>query len=164
MLSLQIIEDNPFAVVNKSSTLEKIKDELRQRTGESSAREAFNTFWNQSYLESNGWQQETAFWQAQIRPLVATNYYRDINRFDKFIDYFWLIDLPFIIIFALDLIVRISAIKSRRPNLSWIDTALRRWYDIFLLLPFWRWLRVIPVSIRLYHVGLLNLEPVQAEA
>lgn len=32
--SLQIIEDNPFAVANKSSSLEKIKDELRQRTGE----------------------------------------------------------------------------------------------------------------------------------
>jgi len=164
MLSIQIIEDNPFAVANKSSTLEKIKDELRQQTGESSARDAFHNFWDRTYLESNSWQQEITFWQTQIRPLFATNYYRDINRFGKFIDYFWLVDLPFIIIFALDLIIRISAIKSRRSNLSWIDAALRRWYDIFLLLPFWRWLRVIPVSIRLSHVGLLNLEPVQAEA
>lgn len=118
--SLQIIEDNPFAVANKSSTLEKIKDEMR-RTGEASARDFFTNFWNQTYLESNGWQQEIEFWQTQIYPLVATNYYRHINRFGKFIDYFWLLDLPFILVFALDLIARISSIKRSHPNLSWLD-------------------------------------------
>lgn len=61
MLSLQIIEDRPFAVANKSSTLEKIKDELRQRTSEFSDRNAFNNFWDRTYLESNEWQQEIAF-------------------------------------------------------------------------------------------------------
>ena len=34
---------------------------------------------------------------------------------------------------------------------------------MFLLLPFWRWLRVIPVTIRLYESRLLNLEPLRAQ-
>jgi hypothetical protein len=40
---------------------------------------------------------------------------------------------------------------------------LRRWYDLFLLLPFVRWMRVIPVTIRLSQADLLNLEPVRAQ-
>jgi hypothetical protein len=163
-LSLQIIEDNPFAVANKSHMLEKIKDGIQQRTGENSARDAFATFWSQAYLQSNSWQQEIGFWNTQIRPLIQTNYYRDVGRFGFLTDYFWLLDLPFVAVFALNLLARLSSIKRRYPELSWLDAMLRRWYDLFLLLPFWRWLRVIPVSIRLYHVGLLNLEPLRAEA
>lgn len=93
-LSLQIIEDNPFAVANKSSTLEKIKNEIRQRTGKPNAREAFSTFWSQAYLENAGWQQEFDFWNRQIRPFIQANYYREIDRFGRFIDRFWLLDLP----------------------------------------------------------------------
>ncbi|MBD2346039.1 hypothetical protein [Anabaena subtropica] len=163
-LSLQMIEDNPFAVTDQSNILEKIKDELRQRTGENSGRDAFTTFWSQNHLQSRGWQQEINFWNTQIQPLIAINYYRDINKFGKFVDWFWLIDLPFIIIFALDLLVRISLIKRHHPKLSWLKALLRRWYDIFLLLPFWRSLRVIPVLIRLYQTELLDLAPLQAEA
>jgi hypothetical protein len=162
--SLQIIEDNPFAVGNKSKILEKIKEELRQRTDENFARDAFTTFWSSAYLQSRGWQQEINFWNSQIRPLIQTNFYRDINRFGKFVDYFWLLDLSFVIVFALDLLTRIHFIKRRHPEIGWFRALLRRWYDIFLLLPFWRWLRVIPVTIRLYQTELLNLEPVRAEA
>nr|MCU0537315.1 hypothetical protein [Hydrococcus sp. Prado102] len=162
-LSLQIIEDNPFAVANKSSTLEKIKNEIRQRTGKIDAREAFNTFWSQDYLQNAGWQEELAFWNLQIRPFIQTNYYREIGRFGSFIDRFWLLDLPFILIFAIDFWTRILSIKRRHRELSWTETILRRWYDIFLLLPFWRAWRVLPVAIRLYHVNWFDLEPVRAE-
>ncbi len=163
-LSLQIIEDNPFAVADKSRILEKIKDEIRQRTGENYARDAFTNFWSQPYLQSRGSLQEINFWNNRIYPLIQTNYYRDVGRFGNFVDYFWLLDLPFVIVFALDLLSHIFFLKRRHPELSWFEALLRRWYDIFLLLPFWRFLRVIPVLIRLYQTGLLNLEPLRAEA
>ncbi|NJQ98592.1 MAG: hypothetical protein HC784_15390, partial [Hydrococcus sp. CSU_1_8] len=147
----------------KSSTLEKIKNEIRQRTGKPNAREAFSTFWSQAYLENAGWQQEFDFWNRQIRPFIQANYYREIDRFGRFIDRFWLLDLPFVIVFAIDFWTRILSIKRRHRELSWTETILRRWYDLFLLLPFWRAWRVLPVAIRLYHVSLLNLEPVRAE-
>lgn len=161
-LSLQIIEDDPFAAANKSHTLEKIKEQLRQRTGKPFARDAWMTFWSSAYLDA-GWQQELAFWEQQIQPLIASNYSRNIGRFGNFINYFWLIDLPFVIIFAIDLIARITSIKRRHHELTWFEAILRRWYDLFLLLPFWRLWRILPISIRLYHVNFLNLEPVRAE-
>jgi hypothetical protein len=40
-----------------------------------------------------------------------------------------------------------------------LEAILRRWYDFFLVLPFVRLLRIIPVTMRLYQAGLLNLEP-----
>ncbi|MES1024492.1 hypothetical protein ABN584_16505 [Gloeocapsa sp. BRSZ] len=164
VLSQTLIEDNPFAAAYKSSQFETIKQRLRVRTGETFARDAFARFWSQSYLTQAGWQQEMEFWHTRIYPLMRTNYYRSVNRLDTPTNHFWLLDLPFVVIFALDLLARVTTIRRRYPYLSWLEATLRRWYDVFLLLPFWRLLRILPVSVRLYHTGLLNLDPLRAEA
>lgn len=163
LLSQQMIEDNPFDVANKSGTLAKIKNEIRLRTNQQSARDAFNVFWSQTYLSQTSWQSEINFFNSQIKPLINSNYYRDINKFGNFINRFWLIDLPFVIIFALEFLARTFYIGRRNPDLNWLEAMLRRWYDLFLLLPLWRWLRVIPVTIRLYQTNLLNLEPLRSQ-
>lgn len=163
LLSHRMIGDNPFDVANKSGTLAKIKNEMRLRTNAQSARDAFTIFWSQAYLSQMGWQSEINFFNSQIRPLINSNYYRDIGRFGNFINRFWLIDLPFVIIFALEFLARTFYISRRNPDLNWLEAMLRRWYDLFLLLPFWRWLRVIPVSIRLYQADLINLEPLRSQ-
>lgn len=159
ILSHRIIEDNPFEGANKTSTLEKIKNEIRGRVGVDSARDAFATFWSQPYLTQAGWQQEINFFNTEIRPFIETNYYRDIDRFGKFVDRFRLIDLAFISLFVLEILGRTYYISRRKPELNWLEALLRRWYDVFLVLPFWRWLRVIPVTLRLYQANLLNLDP-----
>lgn len=162
-LSNELIADNPFAVANKSGTLEKIKHQMRDRVGKESAREAFATFWSQPYLSQVGWQQEINFFNTHIQPLIETNYYRSIGINGKYIDNFWLIDSPFVILFSLEFLIRSFYISRSITGLTWLEAMLRRWYDIFLLLPFWRWLRVIPVTIRLYKANLLNLEAVRAQ-
>lgn len=162
-LSNEMITDNPFVVANKSGTLEKIKHQMRDRVGKESAREAFTAFWSQPYLSQTGWQQEINFFNTNIRPSIQTNYYRGIGINGKFIDNFWRIDLPFVILFGLEFLVRTFYISRNQPGLNWLEAMLRRWYDILLLLPFWRWLRVIPVTIRLYQADLLNIEPVRAQ-
>lgn len=162
-LSLQLIQDNPFAVAGKSSTLAKIKDDIRQRTGENVTRKAFATFWSQPYLAEAGWQSEIAFWNQQVRPRIQTNYLRDIGRFGHSIDRFWQLDLPFVGLFGLDFLLRTWQISRTQVQLSWLEAMLRRWYDLFLLLPLGRWLRVIPVSIRLYETDLANLDPVRSQ-
>ena len=162
-LSNEMIADNPFTGANKSGNLEKIKHQMRDRVGKESAREAFATFWSQQYLSQVGWQQEINFFDTHIRPLIQTNYYRGIGLDGKFIDNFGRIDLPFVILFGLEFLARTFYISRNQPKLNWLEAMLRRWYDILLLLPFWRWLRVIPVTIHLYQADLLNLEPVRVQ-
>lgn len=160
--SRRLVQDNPFPD-RGNATLETIQKSLQSRTGAASSFVAFDRFWSQDYLTQANWQAELAFWNQQIRPLLAANYYRQVNSLGQTIDYFWLIDLPFVLIFAIDFLIRDRAIRRRNPELTWLESVLRRWYDLFLLLPFWRWLRVLPVTLRLHQVGLLNLAPLQAE-
>ena len=162
-ISDRLIEDNPFAAIGKSSTLEKIKHELGVRTEQKDSHDAFATFWSQAYLNEAGWRNEINFFDSEIKPLIATNYYRDLGRFSKFVDYFWLIDLPFVIIFALDILIRTYLTSRSISHLSWWSALLRRWYDLFLILPFWRSLRIIPVTVRLYQASLLNLKPLRKQ-
>jgi hypothetical protein len=162
-LSNEMIEDNPFAGANKSGLLEKIKHDIRDRVGIRSAHQAFATFWSQEHLAAVDWQQEISFFNTKIRPLMNYNYYRGIDINGKFVDNFWQIDLPFVILFGLDFLARTFYISRRNPHLNWLEAILRRWYDLLLLLPFWRWLRIIPVTVRLYQSELLNLEPLRAQ-
>lgn len=166
--SAELVDSNPFAVANKSGTLEKIKNRLREHVfgqrREASSKQAFITFWSTENLSQRGIASEWNFFNQEIRPLIARNYYRPIGENGEFVDWFWLIDAPFIAIFALEFIARTFYLSRRYKSLSWIDAALWRWYDIFLILPFLRWLRIIPTTIRLDHSGIINLDRVRAQA
>ncbi|MDY6901566.1 MAG: hypothetical protein SWZ49_26325 [Cyanobacteriota bacterium] len=157
-LSVEMIENNPFAGASKSGTLEKIKNRMRERLDYESSKRAFSTFWSQEYLSEQGLISELNFFNQKIKPLISTNYYRQIGENGEFIDNFWIIDLPFIILFALELLARSYYIKRRHPGFSWLNAILWHWYDVFLVLPFWRWLRIIPVLFRLEKAELLNLQ------
>lgn len=156
-LSNEIIDSNPFAAAGKSGTLEKIKNRMREHVGQKSAKQAFATFWSPAYLSKRGWIQETNFFNQQIRPGIAANYYRKIGESGEFMDNFWLIDLPFVVIFGLELLGRTFYIKRQNRHLSWLEAILWRWYDLFLVIPFWRWLRVLPVLVRLDQAQLIDL-------
>ncbi|MBD1909135.1 MULTISPECIES: hypothetical protein [unclassified Leptolyngbya] len=163
-LSQNLLTEQIFVAPHGNYALATIQQTIRERTNQSSASHAFNQFWSAAYLEQQGWQQEITFWNTQVRPFFQTNYFRRVNQWGATVNYFWLLDLPFVLIFAVDIVMRILAMHRRDLNLTWLDVALRRWYDVFLLLPFWRWLRLIPVALRLYQSDLLDLEPVRAEA
>ncbi len=165
--SVEMIETNPFLIADKTGTLERIKNNMRLHifgTREASSREAFKTFWNREYLTNKGFRQELNFFDRQIKPLMETNYYRPVGENGQFVNNFGLIDLPFSIIFLLDFLARTWYISRRRTGVSWTDAMLWRWYDIFLFIPVWRWLRVIPVTIRLDRVGLINLNKIKSQA
>ncbi|MFN6154575.1 MAG: hypothetical protein ACK4YK_08465 [Dolichospermum sp.] len=155
-LSKEMIETNPFAGAGKSGTLEKIKNRMRERVSKESAKGAFNTFWSQEYLSKHGWNQEIDFFNQKIRPGIAKNYYRKIGENGEVLNNFWIIDLPFVVLFAIELLGRTFFIKRRYSHLSWLEAILWRWYDLLLLIPIWQWLRVIPVTIRLDQAKLVD--------
>lgn len=163
-LSVETIENNPFAGASKSGTLEKIKNRMRDRLENESSKRAFSTFWSTDYLLQQGIDRELNFFNQKIKPLIATNYYRQIGENGEFIDKFWIIDLPFVILFLLELLARSFYIKRHNAGFSWLDCILWRWYDVFLILPFWRWLRIVPVLVRLDKAELLNLQGIRQQA
>jgi hypothetical protein len=162
-ISQQMVVNNPFAGAGKSSYLTQINQTINQRVGASPAEMGYARFWSQEYLSQVDWQTELEFFDTELRPLIAANYYRELQPYGRFVDRFWIIDLPFMIILGIDFLGRTYLISRRRPDLNWIEAILRRWHDLFFFLPFWRWLRVIPVTLRLYRAGLLNLRPIIAQ-
>ena len=179
-----MIDEDPFQVANKSGTLERIKNLMRDRLDVESSKAAFREFWSEDYLISNSWTQELAYFNGEIAPLMSTNYFRGISenriprrndfwRIDLWLiaffaggngapqDEFWKVDIGFALFFATELLARTYYIQSRYKNYTWLDAILLRWYDLLLLLPFWRWLRFIPVTVRLNQSQLVNLIPLR---
>ena len=168
-LSAEMVDENPFEGAAKSGTLERIKRRMRDRINVASSKQAFATFWSPEYLRQTGWNEAIAFFNSRISPLIATNYYRGIDESGEPIDRFWLIDIGFVTLFALELLARTFYLSRRSRGMAeitgkiiWLDALVWRWYDLFLLLPFWRWLRVIPVITRLNQAKMINLNPLNA--
>lgn len=159
-LSLSLLEDNPFQSSGKAGTLERIKRLMREHQGGSS-KWALTSFWNSANLATDRWQQEFAFFDQQIQPLLATNYYRGLGEDSEPIDRFDRLDFPFQVFFALELVVAIVLIKRRHPSLSWREALLWRWYDLLLFVPIWRWIRVLPVAVRLQQSQLIDVAAIQ---
>ncbi|ERT04900.1 hypothetical protein M595_5146 [Lyngbya aestuarii BL J] len=164
--SINLINEDPFAVANKSGTLEKIKNEIREKvpSSQDSAKEAFQIFWSTAYLTQQGFQEELEWFDEEIIPQMEVNYYRQIDENGQFIDEFWKIDLPFILIFLVEFLLRTYLVARRFVSFTWFDAMLWRWYDILLFIPYWRWLRIIPVTIRLEQVGWIDIERVRMQA
>jgi hypothetical protein len=162
-LTQSMIDSNPFLASGGTGTLEKIKNRLRQRADDDSAKQAAAELLSPTHITATGWTKERRFWQQQVLPLVATNYWRSIDDNGRPTDHFWRLDLLlFQSVFALDILLRVIRLKRRLPGLRWRDALLRRWIDLPLLLPFWRWLRLLPVLERLQEARLVNIEPLRA--
>jgi hypothetical protein len=162
-LSISLIQNNPFQVAEKTGNLEKIKNQVRDRVDNQSAKGSFKTFWNQDYLIEAGWEKELRFYEQRIKPLIVTNYYRRLDESGNYVDLFWQIDSIFIGIFAVEFICRNFYLRRHNRNLSCQQAIVRRWYDLILLFPFARFLRLIPVLIRWHQSQLVNLGGIQSE-
>lgn len=162
-LSISMVQNNPFQVAGKTGNLEKIKNEVRDRVHNQSSKGAFQTFWSQAYLTKSGWEKELSFYDRQIKPLIVTNYYRRLDESGNLVDLFWQIDIIFIGIFAGELLGRIFYIRRHNRQVTWQKAIVWRWYDLFLLLPFAQFLRIIPVAIRLHQTKIINLDIIQSE-
>ncbi len=162
----ELIDTDPFAASSASGTLEKIKNRLRERADghrRGSSKDAAATLLSPARITARDWSGERSFWNHQVLPLVDTNYWRSIDENGRPTDHFWRYDLLlFQSVFAFDILLRAYRMRRRLPGLSWREALLRRWIDLPLLLPFWRWLRVVPVTERLQSSGLLSVEPLRA--
>ncbi len=166
--SVEMVETNPFTAANKSGTLEKIKNRMRDRVftkdnPDASSRQAFEQFWSVDYLKQKGVQPELKFFKDDIQQLIETNYYRSIGENGEPTSLFFVLDTPFVALFGFELLCR-SFLISRRSRIKWLDAILWRWYDLIFLMPFGRFLRIIPVMIRLDQAQLIRLDRLRDQA
>ena len=164
--SSKMIDSNWFEGAGKAGNLEKIKNRMRDRIEMKSSRKAFETFWDKDYLKNKDITQEIAFFNAKIKPLLLTNYYRSTGENGLPTDNFWVVDFPFVLLFGAEFLARTFYLtrRHRDRNLKWPDAMLWRWYDVLLLIPIWQWLRIIPVVIRLDQANLIKLDRIRDQA
>jgi hypothetical protein len=162
--SLEIVQTDAFSEANKTGNLERIKNKMRSHipNQDNSAKVAFWQYWTPNNFQGKV-AQELEFFDSEIKPLLETNYYHVIGENGGYVDYFGFIDFPFGIVFALEFLGRTWVISRRYTGISWLDAMLWRWYDFFFLVPFWRWLRIIPVTVRLSQAQLINLNSIQRQ-
>lgn len=170
---------NPFAAANKSGTLERIKNEIRNHVGDRvgaklGATEAFRIFWSTkdatypNFLNAATFEQEMSWFNRTLRPLIETNFFRTIGENGEPTNHFWMIDAPFVILFLLEFLARTYYMSNRYRSLTWLDAMVWRWYDIPLFTPFslflptWALLRVIPTTLRLHQARLIDLQALNA--
>ena len=162
--SIEMIQNDSFAEAGKSGNLERIKNIMREHlpNEEKSSKQAFWQFWTKEHLQ-NRWAEEYNFYNQEIKPLMATNYYRHIGENGGYINNFGYIDFPFGMLFGLEFLARTWYISRTRIGISWRDAMLWRWYDLFFIFPLWRWLRIIPITIRLNQARIISLRAVEKQ-
>ena len=150
--SIYLIEENPFLSSDRSAIFAKLKHRMEYRLQTRSTKAAFEQFWSREYLSQNT-TQELAFFTDKIEPLLKTNYYRRLNANGMEVDNFWRIDLFFMLLFAIEYLIRSFWVSKQRDSLNWGQAMLRYWYDILMFVPVWRWLRIIPVTVKIHKSG-----------
>ena len=158
-----LITEDPYTTSEQQAVFDKLQRRMRGYVNTVSTQDAFNEFWQRDYLEAQGWEDANQFFTQRIQPLLEQNYYRQTLETGQYTDYFWTIDLIFVIVFGGDFLLRTWFISRRREHLNWGDAIARRWYEFPLFFPFWRWLRVVPAAIRLHRSGMVNMERVIAQ-
>jgi len=151
--SKYLIDENPYELVGKTGTLEKLKNRIRRQMKNPSATQSFQQFWSTDYLSASS----LAYYEKELQPLIRVNYFRKYGEDGEFIDRFWQIDLYFMGIFAFELLLR-SYYMSVKLKISYREALALRWYD-FLWFTFsvhWDWLRLfrfIPYAVRSDQLG-----------
>jgi hypothetical protein len=127
-----------------------------------STKEAFFIFWSRPHLEKYGWQNELDFFENNITFSLQSVYFRHRGVDGKYIDRFWLVDLPWLAWFWLEFLTRTWLLSRSQLRLSWWGAVKQRWYDLFLLQPFFPLWRILPAIIRLHQVRSPDMKKLAA--
>jgi hypothetical protein len=161
-LSTQIVDENPFERSGQTRSLIRLQvgvgDYLRREgtlapSVRPSGTEALELFWS---LEPSPdlLSARSSFFDHELQPLLAVNYHRRYDLDGELVDHFWMIDLPFLLIFALEFGIR-WYLSIRRSDFSkWFLFPILNWYDLLGIIPvkqfrLFRLFRIVSIYMRL---------------
>ena len=98
----------------------------------------------------------SSYFSRELAPLLAVNYYRRFDLNGELTDYFWLIDLPFLLIFATEFFTRWWLAYRRGTYRKWFLFPIFNWYDLLGIVPlkqfrFFRLFRIASIYVRLHR-------------
>jgi hypothetical protein len=159
VLTTRVIVNNPFLRSGQTENLAAIWTTMARETGKSAinyndpglAAEVAREFW------SGGpelLRHRFTLFDQQIEPRLAVNYFRGFNLDGRLIDNFWKIDLPFLILFWIEFMVRWFLAIRRHTYARWYFYPIFYWYDLLSLIPVTalrplRLLRIVSIYMRL---------------
>ena len=167
LLTLRVLEENPFERSGQTRNLEILKLLLADETGRATLdlnahermAEAVDSFWSNDPLVLS---QRLHLFDERIRPLLAVNYFREFDLDGDLVDHFWILDLPFLSLFLVEFFWRWLLAVRRKTYPRWFFFPIFNWYDLLGLTPipelrFFRLFRVASIYMRLRRSDLTRV-------
>jgi hypothetical protein len=162
-LSLEIVDDNPF----QRSGLETYRIRLFKGMEDHLIREGVlpNAGTEAEIVSGLFWSLEPdpdrlgprrAFFESDLAPLLEANFFRFYDLDGELVDHFWILDLPFLLIFVVEFFVRWYLAIRRSTYPRWFFFPIFNWYDVLGIMPFkgmrlFRLFRIASIYIRLHR-------------
>jgi hypothetical protein len=166
-LSYRMMRENPFERSGMERANDIIKERLSSnigRTGDALAdpdilMEAVVAFWPDRPVELL---ERLDSIDPRVDRGLRLNYYRSYNIDGNLTDWFWVLDLPFLILFWIEFCVRWILAVRRRTYSRWYFFPIFNWYDVLGLIPVavfrpFRLLRAVSMYMRLRRSELSNV-------
>ena len=159
VLTLRVFIENPFERSGQTKDLDVIKGIMVRETDHDATRlnnpivlaETARDYW---HGPPELLRHRFATFDSRIEPLLAVNYFREFDLNGNLVSHFWKIDLPFLILFWIEFMVRWTLAIRRHTYARWFFFPIFYWYDLLSLIPVMslrplRLLRVVSMYMRL---------------
>jgi hypothetical protein len=162
-LSQELLDDPVFFFHDENRSMAAIRFWVVAEMGRPHAAAAHRATVEQAFVQlwtyqPDGLAARLDFFDEKLRPIMAPNYFREFDPDSgKLIDHSWLIDLPFLCLFALEFLVRWGLAIRRHTYRTWYLFPLFNWYDALGLIPYFRLFRLFRIAsiyIRLHRSSL----------
>jgi len=166
-LTYRMVRENAFARSGQARTLGYITEELADNIGVSGGalrdndvlHRACEAYWPSDPTELAA---TIATIDPKIRRGLELNYYRTYDIDGRLTDRFWILDLPFLILFWIEFSVRWIFALRHKTYARWFFFPIFNWYDVLGLIPLagfrpFRLLRVVSMYMRLQRSELSNV-------
>lgn len=166
-LTTRLLLENPFERAGESPSFEAIRRQVATAVemptfdlaepGRAAAAAA--AFWSE---DRELLRYRVDLFERSIRPRLEANFFREFDRNGKLEDHFWMIDLPFLVLFLGEFGWRWTVSARRREYARWWFFPVFHFYDVLGLLPTaylrpFRVLRAVSIYMRLRRSELSSV-------
>jgi hypothetical protein len=166
-LTIRMVRENPFERSGQGPVIDILKDRLAgsiDRTGSAlsdpdTLLRAIVAFWPD---DPDRLLDRLQNLDPRVLTALELNYFRGYDVDGRLVDHFWILDLPFLILFWIEFSVRWILALRRGTYARWFFFPIFNWYDVLGLIPVavfrpFRLLRAVSMYMRLQRSELSSV-------